>query len=82
MTLISQRLAQKYPEDRDYDVVIVPMREAVVGDFKTPLASLSGAMAVALLLACINIGHLRGVQLQSRRKEMMLRLALGAMGGR
>jgi putative ABC transport system permease protein len=78
MTLISQRLAQKYPEDRDYDVVIVPMREAVVGDFKTPLASLSGAMAFALLLACLNIGYLRSVQLQSRRKEMMLRLALGA----
>jgi predicted permease len=78
MTLISQRLAQKYPEDRDYDVVIVPMREAVVGDFRTPLASLSGAMAFALLLACLNIGYLRGVQLQSRRKEMMLRLALGA----
>jgi predicted lysophospholipase L1 biosynthesis ABC-type transport system permease subunit len=78
MAPISQRLAQKYPEDRDYDVVIVPMREAVVGDFKTPLVSLSGALAFALLLACLNIGYLRSVQLQSRRKEMMLRLALGA----
>lgn len=78
MTLIAQRLARQYPEDRDYDAVVVPMREAVVGDFKTPLISLSGALAFALLLACLNIGYLRGVQLQSRRKEMMLRLALGA----
>jgi putative ABC transport system permease protein len=54
------------------------MREAVVGDFKTPLLSLSGALAFALLLACMNIGYLRGLHLQSRQKEMMLRLALGA----
>jgi putative ABC transport system permease protein len=82
MTLISQRLARQYPEDRDYDVLAVPMREAVVGDFKTPLVSLSGALAFALLLACLNIGYLRGVNMQSRRKEIMLRLALGARRNR
>jgi predicted permease len=78
ITLISQRLAKQYLEDRSYDVLAIPMREVVVGDFKTPLVSLSGALAFALLLACLNIGYLRGVHLQSRTKEMMLRLALGA----
>lgn len=78
MTLISQRLANEYPEDRNFDSLAVPMREAIVGDIKTPLIALSGALAFALLLASINIGYLRSVQLQSRRKEMMVRLALGA----
>jgi putative ABC transport system permease protein len=78
MTLISGRLSRSYPEDRDYDALAVPMREAVAGDFKTPLVALSGALAFALLLACLNIGYLRGVQLASRRKEILLRLALGA----
>ena len=78
MTLISKRLGQAYPEDKDYDAVVVPMREAVAGDFSTPLVALSGALAFALLLACLNIGYLRSVQLESRRKEIMLRLALGA----
>lgn len=82
MALISRRLAQQYPEDRSYDALVVPMREAVVGDFKSPLVSLSGALAFALILACINIGYLRSVHLQSRRKEMVLRLALGAGRGR
>jgi predicted permease len=82
MTVISQRLAQQYPEDRDYDALAVPMRQAVAGDFKTPLVSLSGALAFALLLACMNIGYLRGVHLHSRRKEMVLRLALGATRSR
>jgi predicted permease len=82
MALISQRLAGQYPEDKSYEAVAVPMREAVVGDFRTPLVSLSGALAFALLLACLNIGYLRSVQLQSRRKELLLRLALGATRGR
>lgn len=78
MTLISQRLALAYPEDKDYDALAIPMREEVAGDFRTPLVALSGALGFALLLACLNIGYLRGVQLESRRKEVLLRLALGA----
>ncbi len=78
MTLISRRLAREYPEDKDYEALAVPMREAVAGDFGTPLVALSGALAFALLLACLNIGYLRGVHLESRRKEILLRLALGA----
>jgi hypothetical protein len=76
MTLIARRLARTYPEDKDYDVVAIPMREAVAGDFKAPLVALSGALAFALLLACLNIGYLRSVHLESRRKEVLLRLAL------
>src|SRR5580704_1786523 len=41
MTLIAQRLAREYPEDKDYDALAVPMREAVAGDFQTPLVALS-----------------------------------------
>ncbi len=78
MMLISQQLARAYPEDKDYDALAVPMREAVAGDFRTPLVALSGALAFALLLACLNIGYLRSVHLESRRKEILLRLALGA----
>jgi predicted permease len=78
VTLISRQLARAYPEDKDYDALAVPMREAVAGDFRTPLVALSGALAFALLLACLNIGYLRSVHLESRRKEILLRLALGA----
>jgi putative ABC transport system permease protein len=82
MKLISQRLARQYPEDRDYDAVVVAVREAVAGDFKIPLISLCSALAFGLLLACLNIGYLRSVQVHSRHKEIMLRLALGASRGR
>lgn len=76
--VVARRLAREYPEDKNYGVAAVPMREAVAGDFRTPLLALSGAIAFALLLVCLNIACLRAVHLESRRKEMLVRLALGA----
>ncbi|HKE24294.1 MAG TPA: ABC transporter permease [Bryobacteraceae bacterium] len=78
MNLITARLATAYPEDRGYGSLAVPVREAVAGDFRVPLIALSGALAFALLLLCVNIGYLRRVTLEARKKELALRLALGA----
>ncbi len=78
LNVVARRLAAQYPEDREYGVEAVPMREEVVGDFRTPVLALSGAVVFALLLVCLNISYLRAVFLESRRKEMMLRLAIGA----
>ncbi len=78
LNVVARRLASQYPEDKDYGVDVVPMRSAVVGDFRTPVIALSGALAFALALVCLNISYLRAVYLESRRKEMMLRLAIGA----
>jgi putative ABC transport system permease protein len=78
MSVIAARLAGAYPEDKEYGVLVIPMREEVAGDFKRPLVALSGALGFALLLLCINIGYLRRVHLEGRRKEITLRAALGA----
>jgi putative ABC transport system permease protein len=78
LNVVARRLAAQYPEDHEYGVEVVPMRSAVVGDFRTPVIALSGALAFALALVCLNISYLRAVYLESRRKEMMLRLAIGA----
>lgn len=78
MDVITNRLAAVYPEDRGYGALAIPVREAVAGDFRAPLMALSGALGFALLLLCVNIGYLRRVALEARRKELALRLALGA----
>jgi putative ABC transport system permease protein len=82
MSVIAARLAGTYPEDKEYGVLVIPMREAVAGDFRRPLVALSGALGFALLLLCINIGYLRRVNLEGRRKEITLRGALGASRAR
>ncbi|MGH9677278.1 MAG: ABC transporter permease, partial [Candidatus Acidiferrum sp.] len=78
LDVIAQRLSGLYPEDKQYGALLIPMREGVAGDFRTPLIALSGALGFALLLLCINVGYLRLVDLEARRKEMALRVALGA----
>jgi predicted permease len=82
MSVIAARLAGAYPEDKEYGVLVIPMREAVAGDFRRPLVALSGALGFALLLLCINIGYLRRVHMEGRRKEISLRAALGASRAR
>ncbi|HLY40217.1 MAG TPA: ABC transporter permease [Terracidiphilus sp.] len=78
MNGVTRHLAEQYPEDRDYGALVIPMREGVAGDFRAPLVALSGAVGFALLLLCLNIGFLRSVHLEARRKELVLRVALGA----
>ena len=78
MDVIAERLAGFYPEDKQYGALVIPMREAVAGDFRAPAIALSGAVGFALLLLCINISYLRRVHLEARRKEISLRVTLGA----
>jgi putative ABC transport system permease protein len=78
LNVITQRLSSQYAEDRDYDAILIPMREAVAGDFRIPLIALSGAVGFFLILLCLNIGYLRVVHLEARSKEIAVRMALGA----
>jgi predicted permease len=81
LKVVAQHLSRQFPEDADYDALVIPMRESVSGDFRAPLIALSGAVGFALLLLCLNIGYLRVVHLEARRKEIALRIALGADKG-
>jgi len=78
LDVVTERLARLYAEDQEYGAVVIPMREGVAGNFRTPVIALSGALGFALLLLCINVSYLRRVHLEARRKEIALRVALGA----
>ena len=78
LDVVTERLAGLYEEDNEYGAIVNPMREEVAGDFRAPVIALSGALGFALLLLCINVSYLRRVHLEARRKEIALRVALGA----
>jgi predicted permease len=59
------------------DAVYRPMIEDVVGDAKTPLLVLMGAVMCMLLIACLNVSNLLVARGAARRKEVAVRGALG-----
>jgi putative ABC transport system permease protein len=76
---ITERLAQEYADTNRYKrILMTPMHELFVKEYKTSFWVLYGAVSVLLLLTCVNIANLLLIRANRRRQEMAVRLALGA----
>jgi putative ABC transport system permease protein len=76
---VVRRLQVEFPAtNRVMGADLVPLHEFLIGDVRTALLMLQGAVALLLLIACANVGNLLLVRALGREREVSLRLTLGA----
>ena len=79
LTRVAAHLERQHPDfNRQRGVLVIPLKDALLGRTASLIAALFGGVILLLLVSCANVGSLQLARTTARRREVAVRAALGA----
>ena len=76
---VAVRAQKAFPATNDQrGTTLLPLRDAIVGEARTPILLLGAAVTILLLIGLVNVANLMLVEATARSREIGVRTALGA----
>ncbi|MCG6955262.1 MAG: ADOP family duplicated permease [Gemmatimonadetes bacterium] len=82
LSRVTAEISTVHPEERDFEVLVFPLREVTVAGAQLGLLLLLGSALMVLLVGCANVTSLLLTRSAERRREFAVHAALGAGSGR
>jgi len=89
MSVLAHNIRAEYPPEfeaagflKGFSIRAMPLGRRIAGDLRPAVLVLSGAVALVLLIACVNLANLLLARAGAHHRELGVRLALGAARGR
>jgi putative ABC transport system permease protein len=79
MNTLADSLAREYPAaDKGWGIKVEPLHAAYHRNMQKPLFIMLGAVMLVLLIACVNVSNLLLARASGRKREVAIRVAIGA----